>query len=136
MSQTDQVAAVVRELLRDAVIGIYLHGSATMGGLKPTSDIDILVLTNRRTTLDERRRLIEQLMPISGPGDPTGRSRSVGLEIVVQSDVRPWRYPGRLDVPYGDWWRSEFARGEYEPWDPSNPVAAASPDAGPPRNNA
>ena len=124
VAQCDRVVAVVGELLREAVVGIYLHGSATSGGLKPTSDIDILVLTNRPMTSDERRELIQGLLPISGRGDPTGRSRSVELKIVVQSDVRPWRYPPPLDLEYGDWWRKEFERGELTPWVSPNPDLA------------
>jgi Aminoglycoside adenylyltransferase, C-terminal domain len=57
-------------------------------------------------------------------GDPTGRSRSIELTIVVQGDVRPWRYPPRLDFQYGDWWRREFERGERSPWVSPNPDVA------------
>ena len=124
VDQCDRVVAIVRELLGEAVVGIYLHGSATIGGLKPTSDIDIFVLTNRPMTPDERRELIGRLLPISGRGDPTGRSRSVGLEVVVRADVRPWSYPPRLEFQYGDWWRSEFERGNFEPWESPNPDVA------------
>ena len=124
VAQCDQVVSLVRHLLREAVVGVYLHGSATLGGLKPTSDLDVLVLTNRPMTSDERRELIRRLLPISGRGDPTGRSRSVGLEVVVQADVRPWSYPPRLELQYGDWWRSEFERGNFAPWASPNPDLA------------
>ena len=106
------------------MIGVYLHGSSVIGGLKPTSDLDVFVVTSRRTTSDERRELIERLLPVSGPGDPTGRSRSIGLEIVAQGDVRPWQYPPRLDFQFGDWFRPEFAQGNFAPWNPSNPDLA------------
>jgi len=127
MIETDQIGRVVslvREVLPDAVIGVYLHGSSVFGGLKPTSDLDIFVATNRRTTDVERRELIDRLLPISGPGDPTGQCRSIGLEIVSRGDVRPWRYPPRLDFQFGDWYRPEFAKGNFAPWNPSNPDLA------------
>lgn len=124
MDQADRVVAVVREVLGSAVIGAYLHGSAVLGGLRPTSDIDVLVVAKRPTTLDEKRALIECLLPTSGRGDPTGRSRSVELSIVVQGDVRPWRYPPRIDFQYGDWWRPEFEHGELTPWESLNPDVA------------
>jgi len=122
--QIEQVASLVRETLPEAVLGIYLHGSSVFGSLKPGSDLDLFAVARRRTTDAERRRLIEQLLPISGPGDPTGQSRSINLEIVVQSDVRPWRYPARLDFQFGDWYRPEFAKGNFAPWDPTNPDLA------------
>jgi predicted nucleotidyltransferase len=119
--QIEHVAGIVRETLPGAVLGIYLHGSAAFGSLRPGSDIDLFAVTSRRTTDAERRRLIEQLLPISGPGDPTGRSRSINLEIVAQADVRPWRRPARLDLQFGDWYRPEFAKGDFAPWDPESP---------------
>jgi len=122
--QCGRVVALVRELLGEAVVGVYLHGSAVLGGLKPTSDLDVLVVANRSMTPDERRELIGLLMPISGRGDPTGRSRSIGLEVVVQADVRPWIYPPRLELQYGDWWRDEFERGNFSPWESPNPDLA------------
>ncbi len=122
--QCDRVVALVREVLGEAVIGVYLHGSAVIGGLKPTSDLDLLVVANRSMTRDQRRELIRRLMPISGRGDPTGRSRSIGLEVVVQADVRPWAYPPRLELQYGDWWRAEFERGNFSPWESPNPDVA------------
>jgi predicted nucleotidyltransferase len=125
--RTDQIATVVgllREVLPDAVLGIYLHGSAVFGSLKPTSDLDLFVVTSRRTTDRERRELIERLLPISGPGDPTGRSRSVEFEIVAQGDLRPWRYPVWLDFQFGDWYRPEFAKSNDAPWDYANPDLA------------
>jgi predicted nucleotidyltransferase len=122
--QTDLIVAIVRETLGEAVIGVYLHGSSVVGGLRPGSDIDVVAVTNRPTTLDEKRALITHFLPISGRGDPTGKSRPIELSIVVQSDVRPWRYPPRLDLQYGDWWRPEFARGELTPWESPNPDLA------------
>lgn len=88
------------------MLGAYLHGSSVHGGLKPASDLDVLVVT--RETLDdsERRALVEGLLPISGAG--VG-ARSVELTVVVQSDVRPWRFPPTGDFLYGDWLRETIA---------------------------
>ena len=122
--QIEQVARLVRETLSGAVLGIYLHGSSVFGSLRPGSDLDLFAVASRRTTEAERRRLLEQLLPISGPGDPTGESRPINLEIVAQSDVRPWRYPARLDFQFGDWYRPEFAKGNFAPWNPASPDLA------------
>ncbi len=37
------------------------------------------------------------------------------MTIVVQSDITPWRYPPILDFQYGDWLRTEFEKGNFEP---------------------
>jgi streptomycin 3"-adenylyltransferase len=124
MAQVAQVVALIVDVLADAVLGVYLHGSSAVGGLHPTSDLDLFAVTTRRTTEAERRDLIERLLPISGSGDPTGRSRSIDLEIVAHDDVRPWRYPAHLDFQYGDWFRPEFVRGNFQPWRSENPDVA------------
>lgn len=140
-TQAERVVALLQDVLGDALLGVYLHGSAVIGGLKPTSDLDLFAVTGRRTTPAEQRELIERLMPMSGRGDPTGQSRHLGLEIVAQADVRPWRYPTHMDFQYGDWYRPEFAEGNFAPWDPDNPdlaillamvLAADHPLLGPP----
>lgn len=123
MHQADVVARVVMEVLGDAVLGVYLHGSAVHGGLHPRSDIDVLVVTRRPTTDGEKEALISSLLPISGRGDASGRSRSIELTVVVQRDVRPWHYPPPMDLQYGDWWRAAFERGEH-PWESPNPDLA------------
>jgi predicted nucleotidyltransferase len=121
MEQTQGVVALVREVLADDVIGVYLHGSAAAGGLKPSSDIDLLAVAGRPTTLAEKRRLIGRLLAISRHRDSPAGTRWIELTIVVQGDVRPWRYPPRLDFQYGEWWRTEFERGIVTPWESPNP---------------
>ena len=37
-----------------------------------------------------------------------GPARPVELTVVVQSDVRPWRYPPRQEFLYGDWLRDTY----------------------------
>jgi len=122
--QIDDVARLVRDVLPGAALGTYLFGSAVTTGLRADSDLDILVLASRRTTLPERRRLIRELLGISrSRGDTTGK-RHLEVTIVSRPDIRPWRYPPRMDFQYGDWWRTEFESGQTEPWVSPNPDLA------------
>ncbi|WP_203920529.1 aminoglycoside adenylyltransferase family protein [Rugosimonospora africana] len=106
MDQTQTVVRLVDDVLGDAVIGTYLHGSSVLGGLKPASDLDFLVVTHRR--MDDRQRLLltRELLKVSG--DPAG-ARGVELTVVVQPEVRPWRFPPTGDYLYGEWLRDELA---------------------------
>jgi len=104
--------ALVHDVLGREAIGAYLFGSAVLGGLKPRSDLDVIAVSARPTTREEKRRLVERLLAVSGQ---EGR-RHLELTIVVQSAIRPWRYPPSFDFQYGDWWRAEFQRGDLEPW--------------------
>lgn len=114
----------MRDVLGPDAIGACLHGSAVLGKLGPHSETDVLVVSRRATTAEDKRRLIDGLLPISGRGDPSGTARPIELAIVVQSEVCPWRYPPRLDFLYGDWMRAEFARGELTPFESPSPDLA------------
>lgn len=88
--QLQQLMFVVRDVLGKQIVGAYLHGSAVLGGIRPRSDIDVLAVSSRPTTPDEKHLLIERLMAITGVTDP-GPPWTVELTIVVES--------GRLRTP-------------------------------------
>lgn len=111
MDQLDAIVRLARHVLGEDLVGAYLHGSAVLGELRPRSDTDVLVVAARRTTPEERRALVDRLLAISGLWGQPG-PRPIELTIVVQSDVRPWRYPPRLEFQYGEWMRRDFERGD------------------------
>ncbi|MDQ0749328.1 putative nucleotidyltransferase [Streptomyces africanus] len=117
---TDHLVQLLRTTLGDSLLGIYLHGSATLGGLRPHSDIDVLAVVREPATHTQRRVLVEELLKVSGVD---GR-RHVELIVVVQDDVRPWRYPPTCDFLYGDWLREDYERGV-------TPAPEPSPDLAP-----
>ncbi len=114
--QIDRVLALVRAVLDSDTVAVYLFGSAVLGGLRPESDLDMLVVSKRRTTRPEKQRLVHGLLAASGHKTPQGMWRRIELTIVVELDVKPWRYPPSFDFQYGDWLRSEFESGNVEPW--------------------
>jgi predicted nucleotidyltransferase len=116
-NQIELLLSLVRDVLRKDFVAAYLFGSAVLGGLRPDSDLDVMIVSARPLTHPEKQRLASQLLQISA------RPRHLELTIVVAADIRPWRYPPRMDFQYGDWWRHEFERGEVEPW-----ASATNPD--------
>jgi streptomycin 3"-adenylyltransferase len=105
--QLDLVVALVREVLGAELAGAYLFGSAVLGGLRPESDLDVLAVSRRPTTRQEKRLLAHGLL------DLTKRPRHVEVTVVVRAEA-----PARIDFQYGDWLRPEFERGNLEPWEP------------------
>jgi streptomycin 3"-adenylyltransferase len=103
----NQLLVATREILGENVIGAYMHGSAVLDGLRPRSDLDVLVVVEHPTGHAQKQELLDRLMVISGRGS----ERHVELTIVVQSEVRPWHYPPAIDFQYGEWLRQEIEAG-------------------------
>ncbi|MER5402136.1 aminoglycoside adenylyltransferase family protein [Streptomyces sp. NPDC002599] len=109
MNQVQQIVELVEGVLGQDVLGTYLHGSCVLGGLRPASDVDVLVISRRRMDEQDRRTLLGGLLRISGSRN---KARPVELTVVVQSEVRPWRYPPTADFLYGEWLRAEYEAGQ------------------------
>jgi predicted nucleotidyltransferase len=109
--QLQSIMQLVSCVFGGDVLGGYLHGSAVLGGLRPTSDLDVLIVLKRPTTATQRRTLVEGLLEVSA-GARHGPARPVELTVVVESDVKPWRYPPRQEFLYGEWLRAAFELGE------------------------
>ncbi|MFJ3906464.1 aminoglycoside adenylyltransferase family protein [Streptomyces sp. NPDC090025] len=122
--QTRSVVRLVRAVLADQALGACLHGSAVLGGLRPHSDIDVLVVARRGLTPGERRDLTRGLLALSGAEAHGGPARPVELIVVAAEAVRPWRYPPVCDYLYGEWLRAEYERDDM-------PSPEAMPDLAP-----
>ena len=69
--QAQSIVLLVSDVFGGDVLGAYLHGSAVVGGLRPNSDLDILVVLRRPR---ERRALVEALLEVSGARARRGRA--------------------------------------------------------------
>ncbi|HEX5997067.1 MAG TPA: aminoglycoside adenylyltransferase family protein [Jiangellales bacterium] len=118
MDQLQEIVRLVGDVIGPDAVGTYLHGSLVSGGPKPASDVDVLVVSARRMDDQQRRVLVTRLFEISG--SRVG-ARPVELTVVVQSEVRPWRFPPVGDFLYGEWLRDELEAGGL-------PQPAAMPD--------
>jgi predicted nucleotidyltransferase len=126
-AQIDALIRGVRDVLDEDLVGAYLHGSAVLGGFRPDSDIDMVVVSTRGTTLAEKRALIDLLLGLSGDRSSSVPRRPIELDIVLTSEIRPWRYPPTFDFHYSELWRDRFEGGEVEPWpSDSNPDLASA----------
>ncbi|MFD5140737.1 aminoglycoside adenylyltransferase family protein [Streptomyces sp. NPDC058378] len=109
MNQLQEIAGLAGGVLGGDLIGAYLHGSSVLGGLRPASDLDVLLISRRSMDERERRALLGGLLGTSGSRN---RARPVELTVVVQSEVQPWRYPPTCDFLYGEWLRAEYEAGK------------------------
>lgn len=113
--QISQCLSLLKDVLGQDLLGVYLFGSLIVGGLQKYSDIDIFVVADRSTTYEERAKLIAHLLQISGVYQKSSNP-PIEMTIVVKSEINPWHYPPKFDFQYGDWLRAAFESGNIEPW--------------------
>ena len=78
------------ELLGDDLVGVYRHGSEVLGGGGPRSDVDVLAVTARRLTPEERERVVELCRGVA----------RLEFDLVVAAEIRPWRHPAPYDLHF------------------------------------
>ena len=113
--QVNQVISIAETILQGQMLGIYLYGSATMNGLRPDSDIDILIITKQELSNSIRADLTKQLLKISGSVGCIEK-RPLEVTIINQSDIVPLQFPPKCQYMYGEWLRGGMEAGEYPPW--------------------
>ncbi|MDF8357578.1 aminoglycoside adenylyltransferase family protein [Ensifer adhaerens] len=110
--EAEHALCILQDMFEDTLVAVYLHGSAVSGGLRPSSDVDILAVVSQPTTHAQRESLVAELMQISGqPADPDS-PRPLELIIFNQADLITAHYPARSEFVYGEWLRQEFQAGE------------------------
>lgn len=109
--QVQAAVAALRRILPEALVAIYLHGSAVAGGLRPQSDIDLMAVTSRAMTGEERHALLVALSALSGRF-PRGDDAPRCLEVMVFVAGDAMRAtPAQADFLYGEWLRPGFDSG-------------------------
>lgn len=124
--QVEALVTACREHLGEALVGVYLHGSLALGCFNPEySDLDVLVVTRRGLTADNKRALAAHLLRLSGSPRP------VEISVLSAAQLHPWRYPTPFDFHYSESWRdkmeNELADEGWRLWtdNPTDPDLAA-----------
>ena len=113
-----QLAAALDVLARhlgQAPLAVHLFGSAVDGGLRPLSDIDLLVTVSAPLNEATRRALMQGLLEVSAWPIPASPLRALEVTVVVRGEVVPWRYPARRELQFGEWLREGIEAGAIEP---------------------
>lgn len=112
----DQARAVLAFLQAEAdmpLAGLYLHGSAVAGGLRPHSDLDLLAVVDRPPDTPARLRLVDALLRISAPYPaPVGGPRCLELMVFDRSALARPSAAMESTFVYGEWLREAFEAGD------------------------
>lgn len=95
----------IKEVIKEDFNGLYLHGSLAMGGFNPkSSDIDILVVSNKSLTVKTKRELAKLLLASSNNPFP------LELSVLTIKHLRDWKHPCPFDFHYSEWWRAGYEK--------------------------
>ena len=96
--QVSQACAVIGRHLGSTLQAIHLYGSALDGGLKPYSDIDLLVTVNASLDKPNRQALLSNLLTVSAPPGEDRSLRALEVTVIEHHEIVPWRYPAKRDA--------------------------------------
>ncbi|WP_434648084.1 aminoglycoside adenylyltransferase family protein [Pseudomonas sp. D1-2] len=113
-SQVSRALEVLKRHLGQGLRAVVLFGSAVDGGLKPNSDIDLLVFVDLRLPDSVRHGLMKDLLTVSA-WPPTDSLRPLEVTVVALDAIVPWRYPPVREFQFGEWLREDLQAGHFEP---------------------
>lgn len=104
---TNEITKEFKAILKDNLVGVYLHGSATMGCFNPEkSDIDVIVVVNRPMSKQTKKELMDCIVNINNMAPQKGLEMSV----VLRSNCKPFIYPTPFELHFSPmhlgWYRS------------------------------
>lgn len=86
-----------KRILRDDLVGVYLHGSAVMGCFNPEkSDIDLIVVADRPLSDPVKRAFMEMVVEYNGLGPAKG----IEMSVVLRKACRPFVYPTPYELHF------------------------------------
>lgn len=112
--QIIRACEIVKQHLSQSLVAIHLYGSVIDGGLKPFSDIDLLVTVRSPLQDLERRKLMCDLLDCSSDPESEDSLRALEITVVSLDEVVPWRYPAKREMQFGEWLRKDILQGNIE----------------------
>lgn len=86
----EKIAYEYQGILRDNLVGIYVHGSIAFGCFNPfKSDIDFIAVVDKSPTIEEKEALIKSLLDLSTDAPSKGFEMSIVLSGVCKNFIYP-----------------------------------------------
>ena len=97
-----------KEILRDNLVGVYLHGSAVMGCYNPAkSDIDLIVVVKDSIEDKVKKSFMDMVVELNEKGPAKG----IEMSIVKQGVCKPFIYPTPFELHFSvghiDWYKND-----------------------------
>lgn len=93
----DKFVKYSKEIFKENLCGIYLHGSSVMGCFNPQkSDIDLIVVVNDKISDEEKREFMKTVVELNASAPPKG----IEMSIVRKEVCDPFIYPTPYELHF------------------------------------
>ena len=104
---TENFVKQSKEILKDNLVGVYLHGSAAMGCYNDEkSDIDLLVVIHNDMSDEEKHRYMDMVVELNSFAPTKG----IEFSIVKKSVCKPFVYPTPFELHFSvahlEWYKN------------------------------
>ena len=97
-----------KEILRDNLVGVYLHGSLVMGCFNPQkSDIDLIIVVDQPLSNPVKRAYMDMTVGFSASGPEKGIEMSIVLRRVCKPFVYPTPFELHFSEGHRDWYSED-----------------------------
>ena len=97
-----------KQILRNDLVGVYLHGSAVMGCFHPQrSDLDFIIVVSRPMSDAVKRTYLDMVVKYNALGPAKGIEMSVVLRDVCMPFVYPTPFELHFSAGHLDWYRED-----------------------------
>lgn len=91
------------------LIGIYIHGSMSLGSFHPShSDLDLIIVIHRTLSAQERFQLMSGFLQLHKRPIP------LELSILAAQELKPWTHPSPFQFHFSEYWREKYEQVRVE----------------------
>lgn len=104
----NSITLAAKDILGEALTGVYLHGSLAMGCFNPAkSDIDLILVINGEMTDQQKRQFMEITVELNAQAPEKGLELSVVQEEVCRHFVYPTPFELHFSPTHLKWWQDD-----------------------------
>jgi streptomycin 3"-adenylyltransferase len=97
-----------KEILRDNLVGVYLHGSAVMGCFNPEkSDIDLIIVVKDSMSNADKRAYMDMVVDLNADAPAKGIEMSIVKKDVCSPFVYPTPFELHFSVAHLNWYLTD-----------------------------
>jgi len=103
----EEIINSYRNILKDNLIGIYLHGSLALGCFNPKkSDIDFLIVVRDRLSIETKRKIIETTLRLADLKEVP--KKGLEFSVVLEKNLKYFIHPMPFEFHYSRTWHDAY----------------------------